>query len=131
MSSWPKAKRVRGYWNLGRPQVPPLPQWMILVDRETGVSYALTQEGSPGSLTLALTTQLPKRNFAVFGPEDGPFLNGNVRLFVESGTLQSEVIWPSPGKWQARVFCRRANERRLLEVRASADGTLQFVEQDI
>lgn len=131
MSAWPRAERVRGLWNMGRPQVPPLPMWIVMEDRATGIQYVLKHTGDPGSLVLDLSTTLPARNRAVYGPYEGPYLNGRVRLYIENGTLSSEVPFPAPGNWGPRVFARRANQRLLLEITASADGTLSYTEVEV
>ncbi len=132
MSTWPTVARVRGLWNLGRPDYPPLPMWILMTDRVTGVVYVLRHTGDPGSLTLDLSaTNLPTLNIALYGPLDGPWLNGVVRLFVSDGTLSSEIVYPRPGNWNPRVFARRGVQRLLLEIRAAADGTLSYHEVEV
>lgn len=131
MSSWPKVAMVRGLWNLGRPEYPPLPMWVVMEDRDTGVSYLLTHSGDPGSLTLTLSTTIPARNVANYGPFDGPWLNGVVRLYIASGSLNAEVVYPRPGNWNPRVFARRANQRVLLEITADADANLSYTEVEV
>lgn len=132
MSKWPSADRVLGYWNLGRPQVPPLPAFIVMMDRTTGTEYVLTMTGDSPSLALDVSATLPaERLRRDFGPMDGPYLNGNTRLYVDSGTLLAEVLYPSPGIWQPRVFARRANERTLLEITADAEGNLSYTEVEV
>jgi len=128
MTTWPKSERVRGYWNLGRPAVPPLPAFVVMTDRVTGTLYVLTYTGASPSLALSVSATIPARNRTVYGPMEGPYLNGNVRLYVSSGSLLSEVLYPSPGSWGPRVFARLNNQRVLLEITASADGTLSYTE---
>lgn len=131
MSKWPNIPRWQGYWNMGRPEYPPLPMWIVMEDRTTGTQYVLTYTGDAGSLVLDLSTSLPARNFALYGPLDGPWLNGVVRLYIDSGTLLSEVVYPRPGNFNPRVFARRGVERILLEITAAADGTLSYTEVEV
>lgn len=132
MSKWPSAERVRGYWNLGRPQVPPLPAFIVMVDRTTGTEYVLTLSGTSPSLSLNISATLPaERLRSNFGPMDGPYLRGNVRLYVDGGVLLSEVLFPRPGIWGPRVFARRLNERVLLEITADAAGALTYTEVEV
>lgn len=131
MSSWPKAAMVRGLWNLGRPEYPPLPMWVVMTDRVTGTQYVLKHAGSVGSLTLDLSTELPARNYALYGPKDGPWLNGNIRLYISAGTMAAEIVYPRPGNWNPRVFARRANQRILLEITADADANLTYTEVEV
>lgn len=131
MSSWPKLRAWRGYYNMGRPPYPPLPMWNVMEDRDTGTRYVLTYTGDPGSLVLSLSTSLPTRNVASYGPFEGPWLNGTVRLYIASGALAGEVIYPRPGNWNPRVFARQGNERLLLEVLSDAEGNLSYAEVEV
>jgi hypothetical protein len=103
-----------------------------MTDRVDGTEYVLTMTGDSPTLTLDVSATLPAlRLRRSFGPLDGPYLNGNTRLFLASGALQSEVLYPSPGIWVPRVFARRAQERVLLEITADAEGVLSYTEVEV
>lgn len=132
MSAWPSVKKWGGYWNMGRPQVPPLPAFIVMTDRVTGTEYVLTLSGTSPALALSVSSTLPaERLRASYGPYDGPYLNGEIRLYISNGALASEVPWPKPGNWNARVFARRSNERTLLEITSDASGTLTYTEVEV
>lgn len=137
MSVWPSYRRWRGFWNLGRPNLP-LPPFVTMVDRTTGIDYYLSQTGSPGSLTLALVpwTGLIRQPFHDYGPDGGPFLNGLVKLFITSGVLQGELISDPVAIWDPRIFTRDAAfGRHLLEITAGPfwknGDALIFTEKDV
>lgn len=132
MSTWPRSERVGGYHNMGRPQVPPLPAFVVMEDRVTGTQYVLGLTGDSPTLALDVSATLPaERLRRDFGPMEGPYLRGNIRLYISSGTLTAEVVYPSPGIWGPRVFARRANERTLLEITANAAGELSYTEIEV
>lgn len=108
----------RGYFSWDRPRVPPLPQNIVMQDRVTGTRYFLTHLGSPGSLTFTLSTTLPTRPDTIrYGPHDGPYLPGNVRLFIQNGALDGEpVVLPDLPISNQRVLTRRGNDRFGLDI---------------
>lgn len=113
-----RRRRVGSYTDLGPVQIPPLPQNIVMQDRVTFEMYFLTQTGDPGSLDLLLSTVVPSQPDTVFyGPYAGPYLNGNIRLYVESGILLGELVGPD-ANFQQRVLTRRGSETILLEVTA-------------
>jgi hypothetical protein len=104
---------------MGRVRIPPLPQNIVMTERFTGIKYFLTHTGSAGSLALNLSTSIPiTPDTTVYGPYDGPYVTGDVRLYIQSATLQAEPI--APGSITAygsqRVLTRRSNERRFLQI---------------
>jgi hypothetical protein len=111
-------QRFDGYIYWGRPRIPPLPQNIVMEDRVTGTQYFLTHTGSLGSLVFEVSTTIPTKPDTLFyGPHDGPYLPGNVRLFVQNGALDGEpVVLPDLPVSNHRVLTRRANERFGLEV---------------
>lgn len=120
MSKWPSAKRVGGYWNLGRPRVPPLPQNIVMTDRVSGQEWFLTHTGTAPSLTAELSASLPSQpDTVVYGPYKGPYLNGGlIRLYVASGVLLAEYSLDQAVIYNQRVLTRRALERTFLELSA-------------
>ena len=135
MSTWTRLKYWGGYWNWGRP-LQPLPSYIVLTDRATGALYYISQSGSLGSLTISLTpwTGAIIQPNTIFGPNDGPYLNGHIRLFSNNGVLQSEDTNPPAGIYDHRVFSRDgAFGRHLVEITANEpwNGTLVYTEQDI
>lgn len=120
MATWPSYPNWRGFWNMGRP-VKPLPPYVTLVDRVTGVDYYLSQTGSPGSMALSLVpwTGLIRQPFHDYGMDGGPFLNGIVKLYVANGALAGELIADPIAIWDPRIFTRDAAfGRHLLEITA-------------
>lgn len=122
MSKWPSAPRVGSWWNLGRPRVPPLPQNIVMEDRDTGQEWFLTHTGTSPALTVELSADLPAQPDVVrYGPYKGPYLsNGQVRLYVASGVLAGEY-GDGLQHYNQRVLTRRALERSFLEITAE-DG---------
>lgn len=113
---------------MGRPRVPPLPQYVVMVDRATGIEYLLTHTGTSPTLTVALSPTLPSTpDVTTYSEYGGPFLAGRVRLFVSGGVLSSEVMpLNEPAIWGARVLTRRGVERNMLEITASDEGVLSY-----
>jgi hypothetical protein len=130
MSTWPRVPYWGGYWNWGRPLIP-LPSYIVLTDRATGALLYLGQTGSVGSLSVLLvpwdgTIRQPA---TVFGPQDGPYLNGHARLYSQNGTLAVEDTSPPAGIYDHRVFTRDgAFGRHLLEITLTEPLTLTYTE---
>jgi hypothetical protein len=100
-------------------------------DRATGALLYLGQTGSVGSLSVLLvpwdgTIRQPA---TVFGPQDGPYLNGHARLYSQNGTLAVEDTSPPAGIYDHRVFTRDgAFGRHLLEITLTEPLTLTYTE---
>lgn len=136
MAIWPSFPFWRGYWNMGRPRLP-LPGYVVMTDRSTGVDYFLGQEGTPGSMTVSLehwdgTIRQP---FHDYGPDGGPYLNGGtVKLFIDEETLMEEAADGTIS--DPRIFTRDdAYGRHLIELTAPNGWTpgtpLVFTEVDV
>lgn len=136
MSVWPSLPFVRGFWNMGRPRLP-LPGYVVMTDRSTGVDYYLGQEGSPGSMAVSLehwdgTIRQP---FHDYGPDGGPYLNsGRVKLFIDEETLIAEAADGTIS--DPRIFTRDgAFGRHVLELSAPDDwqtgDPLVYTESDV
>lgn len=136
MAVWPSFPFWRGYWNMGRPRLP-LPPYVVMTDRSTGVDYYLSQEGDPGSMAVSLehwdgTIRQP---FHDYGPDGGPYLNdGRVKLYIDEQTLLATSADGSIS--DPRVFTRDAAfGRHLLELTAPADwepgDPLIYTETDV
>lgn len=135
MSSWPKYARWRGFWNLGRPRVPPLPSWVKMRDRATSIDYYLTMTGSSPALALSLTTDVPAdKNVREFFMYTGPYTpDGEWKLYIENGVLAAEAA-PAPSfvrNRDAQAFARRAYETTLLRIDVNAGGALTTTEVEI
>lgn len=136
MAVWPSYPFWRGYWNMGRPRLP-LPPYVVMTDRSTGIDYFLGQEGSPGSMAVSLehwdgTIRQP---FHDYGPDGGPYLNGGkVKLYIDEATLHAVVGTAAIS--DPRVFTRDdAFGRRLLEITAPINwklgDPLTYTETDV
>ena len=135
MAAWPRYKRWRGFLNMGRPRVPPLPAWVKMTDRATDTEYYLTQEGTSPALTLLLTTTVPgDRNRREYFKYTGPYTpDGNWKLYIENGVLSAEAA-PAPSFVRNRdpqTFTRRAYESTLLRVDVDDDGVVSTTEVEI
>ena len=118
----------RGAIDMGRPRVPPLPQAIQMIDRDDGTVYLLSHTGEVGSLELDLTATLyTKPDVVTYGPNDGPYLNGNIRLYVASGSLAGELVdaedTPAVDYRSPRVLTRSGFARTMLEITADDDWT--------
>ena len=118
MSKWPSYRFWNGFWNMGRPRLP-LPGYVVMTDRATGIDYFLGQEGDPGSMAVSLehwdgTIRQP---FHDYGLDGGPYLaQGTVKLFIDEQTLLAET---GDGKISdPRIFTRSDFERHLIELSA-------------
>lgn len=113
---------INGYTSMGKPRVPPLPQFIIMQDRSTADFYVLTHTGVAPALTLEPSLALPtKPDKVYYGPYDGPYLNGNVRLYLSGGVLSAEFAQGPGLNYQQRVVSRRGNERDFVEITAPAE----------
>lgn len=92
-----------GYTDMGRIRIPPLPKWIGLTDRSTGVvwylSHNIASPGLDGLGYISINDQQPRpdRDWVIFGPYDGPELAGdathpNIRLLVRGGYLGYEIF---------------------------------------
>lgn len=115
-----RPRQINGLWNMGRPRTPPLPAAIQMKDRSTGDWYQLSHAGTPGSLTLDVTTTLwRKPDVSRFLEFEGPYLSrGNrstVRLYVENGVLKGELDF-GPVISSPRAMTRKSWQRVLLEI---------------
>lgn len=117
---WPSYKFWGGWWNMGRP-ARPLPGYVVMTDRATGVDYFLGQEGSSGSMSVLLehwdgTIRQP---FHDYGLDGGPYLDqGRVKLYIEDETLLAETGDGTIS--DPRIFTRDAFVRHIIELSAPA-----------
>ena len=105
---------------MGPVRVPPLPQYIVLTDRATGVQYTLIHD-STGTLIGITDDVTTKPDRITFGPSDGPWLPGDptIRIIVRNAQLGYETVALPTGVAdydQARVLTRRALERKTLEI---------------
>lgn len=121
MATWPSYPFWRGFWNMGRPRIP-LPGYIVMMDRSTGIDYYLGQEGGPGSMAVSLEhwDGSIRQPFHDYGPDGGPYLNGGkVKLYIDEETLHATAS--DTGISDPRLFTRQAFERRLIEITAADD----------
>ncbi len=78
-----------GYFDLGPIRIPPLLPYTGLVDRVTGVTHYLGQNGTAVVLS---TTKPAGINATVYQPFDGPFLPYGTKLGSSSGALVLDLI---------------------------------------
>lgn len=109
-------RTIQGYLDMGRPRVPPLPQFIVMVDRVDSLRRVLTHDGS----TVSLSTTIPSgKDVTIFGPYEGPYINGNIRLFSSSGVLSAvEVDVLIARYYNQRVYARLGVSRTLIDVTA-------------
>lgn len=109
-------RTIQGYLDMGPVQIPPLPEYIVMVDRSDGQHYVLTHDGAD----VVLSTTIPNsKELTVFGPYDGPYLNGNIRLFVSSGVLSAvEVDVRYARYYNHRVYARLGMSRTIIEITA-------------
>lgn len=113
-------RQINGYVDMGQPQIPPRPNYIVMTDRSNGTDYVLAYTGGTGTATIAPSATMPRSpDVSRFGAYDGPYLNGAVRLYMSGGTLTGEAIDPADLPVNTpRVFARKGNSRLLLEVLA-------------
>lgn len=115
-------RRIRKYGltDFGQIQIPPLPQFIVMIDRaDQHTPNLLTHLGTPGSLVFVVGFDIPSTSEKVtYGPFAGPYLNGNIRLFVSADTLQGEIVTDGSGVFNQRILTRRGNETTMLEISA-------------
>lgn len=108
-------------WNpLGahnRVRIPPLPQQIIMTDRDDGTLWLLTYSGDH----IAINSVFNARNdTTTYGPYDGPILSdgehNDVRLLVRGGYLGYEADPAPPNRFQARVMARLGVSRTFFEI---------------
>lgn len=101
---------------MGAVRVPPLPQFIVMIDRVDGLRRVLTHDGA----TVSLSTTIPAgKELTVFGPYEGPYLNGNIRLYSSSGTLSAVEVDVSIARYYTlAVYARQGNSRTIIEVTA-------------
>lgn len=109
-------RTIQGYLDMGLVQIPPLPIFIVLTDRVDGLPYVLTHDG----VDVVLSTTIPAtKELQVFGPYDGPYLNGNIRLFSASGVLSAVEVDVSIARYyNQRVYARLGQSRTIIEVTA-------------
>lgn len=113
-----------GFWDMGKPRIPPLPQAILMWDRSLA-QYMLVSHTGEG-LNLSFFADPAGYNGTdklAYGPYDGPYLPDGWRLYLEEGALLGEAYtrdgagreFSSP-----RVLTRRGNETTLVEIVAKS-----------
>lgn len=87
----------KGYTNLGRLRVAPLPQFIVMVDRGDGTEWVLSHAMHEGLIHVSIDSEglerpaplEDRRDFHYYGPYDGPYIGSNprVRLLIRDGYL--------------------------------------------
>lgn len=105
---------------MGPPRIPPQAQFIVMTDSSTGTRYLLTHDGV--SAAVELSTTLPTgRDVVIYGPYEGPYLNGNVRLRIAGGVLFGEELALTADKeYRQRVLARLGNSNTYVEVTVPA-----------
>lgn len=124
----PRRRRVvHGYHDMGRIRIPPLPPIIVMVDRSTGTQYALSHNEAVTSVVLS--TDLPgnRKDYQLYGAQEGPYVEPLVRLYVDSGTLNAEIVTAAGAV--RPVLTRRGVQRETIQI--GWDGeTLTYEEQE-
>lgn len=127
-----RRQTIGGYLFMGKARIPPLPMNIVMTDRTTGTDYFLSHTGDVGSLVASLSTTIPtKPDTRTYGPYDGPYVDGTIRLYVSNAVLLAERI--SPADYQIhtqRVLTRSGNGRTFLEVAVADDLSISYTEVD-
>jgi hypothetical protein len=126
-------RTIQGYLDMGRPAVPPLPNFFVLTARDNGVQYVLTFTGTAPALTFALSTTLPTTpDVTYYGAYAGPYVaSGTRRLFVTGGALASEALAAGDlPVQQGKVLARRGVETTVMEV-TFVSGALAYANYDL
>src|SRR5262245_52254782 len=93
-------RTVQGYLDMGRIQIPPLPQNIILTDRADGTQWLLshsdrTEPSSDGEGHIAIISNfhLTDSDYVIYGAYDEPVLKEDprVRLIVRGGRLGYDI----------------------------------------
>ncbi len=118
----------------GRPDVPPLPQQVILTDRADGTKWLLTYTLTPGGLDgngyISITDQLPgpQQLDVVVYPAYGELYVADppVRLFLRGGRLGVELdTLPAQetDRDQALIVARLGRSRKIRAIKARVGWT--------
>lgn len=113
-------KRIHGYTDFGGIRIPPLPQFIGVEDRATTVIWYFTLTGDDPNQAIAFTTEKPhpESEITYFGPYEGPYLDDNLRLYMQDGFFLIEYA-QGPGKVNNQgVFFRRGNERTIIQIQS-------------
>ena len=124
--------RRRNQWyegrSLGLTQRPPLPQHIVLTDRDDGKLWHLSWTNLPpnqhadGHGYIAINDTLPDtKDLVIYPAFEGPALNTvpRVRLMVRGGYLgydYSLLPTPQTDRDQARIIARRGLQKLLREI---------------
>lgn len=120
---------VRGYLDMGRAEVPPLPQNIVLTDRDDGTLWQLSHNtvihslDGVGHISIKDPSSFNSRPYGshIYPAFEGPLLGTNptVRLLVRNGHLGYEIS-PLPAhhtdRDNAPVFTRNVNQREVREI---------------
>lgn len=110
---------IAGYTDMGGVQIPPLPMFIIMEDRQSTLPYVLTHTGTGLSIVPVLSLTIPNTTeYTFYGPYAGPYLNGNIRLFVSGGLLSAEFAQSSNKVYNQQIYTRRGNEHQLIRITA-------------
>lgn len=112
-------RRIAGYTDMGGVRVPPLPMFIIMEDRASTLPYVLTHTGTYPALVFSASLTLPSTTeYTRYGPYAGPYLNGNIRLFINGGVLNAEFAQATGKVSTQKVLTRRGVEDTLIWITA-------------
>lgn len=137
-NAWRMVKRTRDHLGRlfldgnrfhGEPEIPPLPQQIIMEDRLDGQFYLLSHAGGYPDLSVELVATSgdggPDR--VVYTSPDGP-VSAGWRFFILAEELYTE---PAPGVASALVATRRDKDSYGLFLTATISGAIQAVPFDV
>lgn len=112
---------------MGRIRIPPLPQYMVLIDRDDDTRWMLTHTLTPATSDgfgyFSITTPVPRNvyDYMTFGKYDGPILSTQptVKLLVRGGYLgyeQETLPISITDRDNPRILSRRGVARESREI---------------
>lgn len=115
---------INGYLDMGGMTIPPLPQGVVMTDRVTGKLWLLSHlstapvvGGTDGRIMITDVLPRPEK-YEVYGPYDGPWIQGKYRLLISNGQLGFENDG-APKHLQfafRRILTIYQNERKTREI---------------
>lgn len=115
-----KRATVGSYIDFGTLRIPPIPQGIVLTDRDDGtlwlLSYSTAEESEDGLGYISINDAIPPaRERYVYDAYDEPKFHGTFRLLVRGGYLGYELIPRDPGTTKP-VFAVKAASRSYREI---------------
>jgi hypothetical protein len=110
-------RQVMGYVDYGSAAIPPLPDGVVLTDRDDGTLWLVSHDMTVPDAMVTITDTWPTRlKVSIYPANEGPYIGPNAMLFVRGGLLGIDIALE---RHSGVVFSRKHGSRVAGQLKAA------------